>query len=121
MQTNIPSNLQANIEQVRPAPGKLYTNYYIEAITFNLSNKDSHLWNDVITVLSANFAQVSSTQTEFWLKLNYQIELKTNKGKYEAKRHKVMPARQQTRRNRQNRAWLAEGLWTENKLSKEHN
>ena len=43
MQTNIPSNLQANIEQVRPAPGKLYTNYYIEAITFNLSNKDNHL------------------------------------------------------------------------------
>ena len=87
MQTNIPSNLQANIEQVRPAPNKLYTNYYIEAITFNLSNKDNHLWNDMITVLSANFAQVSATQTEFWCKLNYQIEPKTNKGKRDAKQH----------------------------------
>ena len=99
---------------------KLYTSY-IEAITFNLSNKDNHLWNDMITVLSANFAQVSATQTEFWCKLNYQIEPKTNKGKCEAKRHKVMPTMQQTRRNRPNRAWLAQRLWTENKLCKEHN
>ena len=65
MQTNIPSNLEANIEQVRPAPDKYNTKYYIEAITFNLSNKDNHLRNDMITVLSANFAQVSATQTEF--------------------------------------------------------
>ena len=121
MQTNIPSNLQANIEQVRPAPNKLYTNYYIEAITFNLSNKDNHLWNDMITVLSANFAQVSATQTDFWCKLNYQIQPKTNKGKCEAKRDKVMPTMQQTRRNWQNRAQLAQRLWTENKLCKEHN
>ena len=35
MQTNIPSNLQANIEQVRPAPEKYNTKCYIEAITFN--------------------------------------------------------------------------------------
>ena len=37
MQTNIPSDLQANIEQVRPGPDKYNTKYYIEAITFNLS------------------------------------------------------------------------------------
>ena len=77
MQTNIPSNLQANIEQVRPAPDKWYNKYYIEAITFNVNNKDNHLWNGMITVLIANFAQVIATQTEFWCKLIYQIELKT--------------------------------------------
>ena len=38
MQTNIPSNLQANTEQVRPVADKLYTNYYVEAITFNKDN-----------------------------------------------------------------------------------
>ena len=43
MQTNIPSNLQANSEQVRPTPDKCNTKYYMEAITFNLSNKDNHL------------------------------------------------------------------------------
>ena len=43
MQTNITSNLQANNEQVRHAPEKCNTRYYIEAITFNLSNKDNHL------------------------------------------------------------------------------
>ena len=43
MQTNIPSNLQANSEQVRPAPDKCNTKCYMEAITFNLSNKDNHL------------------------------------------------------------------------------
>ena len=58
----------------------------------------------MITVLSANFAQVSATQTEFGCKLNDQIEPKKNIGKCEAKRHKVMPTMQQTRRNRQNRA-----------------
>ena len=57
MQTNIPNNLKANMEQVRPAPDKCKTKYSIEAITFNLSNKGN--------VLSANFAQVNSTQTEF--------------------------------------------------------
>ena len=88
MQTNIPSNLQANIEQVRPAPDKWYNKYYIEAITFNVNNKDNHLWNGMITVLIANFARVSATQTNFWCKL------------WEAKRHKVMPTMQQTRRNR---------------------
>ena len=40
--------------------------YYIEAITFSFSNKDNHLWNDMITVLSANFAQLRATQAEFW-------------------------------------------------------
>ena len=60
---------------------KSYSWHYIEAITFNLSNKNNHLWNDMFTVLSANFAQISETQTESWYKLNYQIEPKTNKGK----------------------------------------
>ena len=63
MKTNISSNIQANIEQVRPAPEKWNTKCYIEAITFNLSDKDNHLYNDMITVLSVNFAQVSATQT----------------------------------------------------------
>ena len=43
MQTNIPSNLQDNIEQARTAPDKYNTKYCIEATTFNLSNKDNHL------------------------------------------------------------------------------
>ena len=80
MQTNIPSNLQGNIEQVSPGPDKCY----IGAMTFNLSNKGNHLWNDMIT---GNFEQVSPTQTELWCKLNHQIEPKSNKGKCEAKRH----------------------------------
>ena len=63
MQTNISSNLQGSIEQVRPASDK-YNTEYIEAMTFNLSNKDDNLWNAMITVPSANFAQVSATQTE---------------------------------------------------------
>ena len=67
MQSNIPSNLQANMEQVRPAPDKKYIKYYIEAITFNLSNKDKHLWNNTITVLSANFAYSAQ------VKLNSEI------------------------------------------------
>ena len=64
MQTTISSKLQGNIEQVRPVPDKCNAKYYIETITFNL-NKDNHLWNDIITFFSANFAQVSATQTEF--------------------------------------------------------
>ena len=43
MQPNISSNLEANIEQVRPALDKKYTKYYIKAITFILSNKDNDL------------------------------------------------------------------------------
>ena len=77
MQINMPSNLQTNIEKVRPAPDKKNSKYYLEATTFNLSNKDSNLWNDITTVLSANFAQVSTTQTECWCKLNYQTQPKT--------------------------------------------
>ena len=42
----------------------------------------------MITVLSANFAQLNATQTELWCKLNYQIEPKTIKGKCKTKRHK---------------------------------
>ena len=75
MQTNIPSNLQVNSEYVRSTPDNYTTKYHIEAITFNLSNKDNHLWNDMITILSAKFAQVSATQTEF--------SCKTNKGECE--------------------------------------
>ena len=41
------------------------TKYYIESINFDLSQKDNHLWNGMITVLNDNFAQVSATQTEF--------------------------------------------------------
>ena len=33
-------------------------------MTFNLSNKDNYLLNTMITVLSANFARVSATETE---------------------------------------------------------
>ena len=47
MQINIPINLQANIEQVRPAPDKYNTKYYIEEITFNLKNKDNNLWYEM--------------------------------------------------------------------------
>ena len=43
IQINIPSNLQANIEQVAPALDKYNTKYYIESITFNLNNKANHL------------------------------------------------------------------------------
>ena len=43
MQTNILSYLQTNIEQARPAPDKWNSKYYIEVITFNLSNKGKHL------------------------------------------------------------------------------
>ena len=43
MRTNIPSNLQTNIEQVRPALDKYNTKYDLEAMTFNLSNKDNRV------------------------------------------------------------------------------
>ena len=36
----------------------------IYAMTFNLSNKDSYIWYTMMTVLGANFAQVSASQTE---------------------------------------------------------
>ena len=35
---------------------KYNTKYYIESITFDLSQKDNHLWNGMITVLNDNFA-----------------------------------------------------------------
>ena len=62
MQNNIPSNLQANIEQFRPASDKCNTEYICNDL--QLSNKDSYIWYTMTTVLSANFAQVSATQTE---------------------------------------------------------
>ena len=79
MQTNIPGNLKANIEQVRPA---------------NLSNKDNHLWNDKITVLNPNFTQVSAAQSERTCKLNHGTQPKANKNIYETKRYKVMSTMQ---------------------------
>ena len=51
-------------------------------------------------------------------KLNNHTEPKANKGKYEAKRYKVIATMQQTRHNRENRVWLTRRLWTENKLCK---
>ena len=60
-------------------------------MTFNLSNKDKHPCNDMITVLNANFAQVSATQTEGLCKLNHETQSKTNKGLYKTKQRKVMP------------------------------
>ena len=81
MQTNIPSNLQSSIEEVKPAPYKYNIKCHIEAITLNFSNKDNYLWNDMIPFLSANFAQVNATHTKFWCKLNNQIEPKTNNSK----------------------------------------
>ena len=62
MQANIPSNLQTNIPQVRPVPDKYNIEWYLEAMTYNLSNKDNHLWNescriqfDTMTNLSRNW------------------------------------------------------------------
>ena len=93
MQTNMPSNLQANIEHVRHASDKYNTEYrYIwEAMTFNLTDRDNQLWNGMIIVLGANFSQVSATQTECWCKLNNEIQPKRSKGMFKTKGHKVMP------------------------------
>ena len=60
-------------------------------MTFNLSNNDNHQRNDMITVLNANFAQVSATRSECLCKLNCQTQPKTNKDMNEIKRHKAMP------------------------------
>ena len=39
METDIASNLQANIEQVTPAPDKYDAEYHIGAMTFNISKR----------------------------------------------------------------------------------
>ena len=78
MQTNIPSNLQADIEKVRPAPDKYNTRYYIEAINFNLSNKDNHLWNDMINVLNTNFAKVKLNNDLNWIIKLSQKQIRTS-------------------------------------------
>ena len=116
----IPSNLQANIKQVRPAGDKKYTKYYIEAITFNpaiRTNIYEMTWSPS-SVLTLDIQRNSNwiLKTEFKLS---QKQLR-NKIKCEAKRHKVMPTMQQTRRSWKNRAWLAQRVWTEDKLCKEH-
>lgn len=67
MQTIIPRNLQANIQQFRPVPNKYNINS-IEAMTSYLSSKYQHLWNEITAFLIANLEQVSETQTECWCK-----------------------------------------------------
>ena len=62
MQNIITSNLQANIEEVRPESGRHNTEYICKGL--QSQQKDSYLWYTMITVLSANIAQVSATQTE---------------------------------------------------------
>ena len=54
--------------------------------------------------MQKQLAQVNATQTKFSCKQNHQIKVKTSKGKYEAKRSKVLPIMQKARRNRQKRA-----------------
>ena len=75
----------------------------------------------MIIVLSANFAQVME-KVKMKSDVNWTIKLsqKINKGKCEAKQQKVVPTMQQTRRNKHNSEWLAQRLWTESKLCKEH-
>ena len=60
-------------------------------MTFTLSNKDNYLWYTMITDLTANFAQVSATQTECY---NELWNAPKNKGLCGTKRHKVIPAMQ---------------------------
>ena len=43
MQTNTSNNLQANIEQVRPASEKYNLEYNTEVMTLDFRNKDDHL------------------------------------------------------------------------------
>ena len=43
MQTNIPSNLQSNIEQVRPVPDKHNDDYFRRTSLESLSSKENHL------------------------------------------------------------------------------
>ena len=82
-------------------------------MNFNLSNKGNHLWNDMITVLSANFAQIGATQTECWCKLNHGAQPKINKDMCETDRHKVMQECNKPSATDRNRAWLVQRLWTE--------
>ena len=84
----------------------------IYAMTFNLSNKDNYLWNAMITVLSANFVQVSATQTECWCKMNCETHPKT---KACAKQNGIRWCQQCNKPGAigRNRAWLAQRLWAE--------
>ena len=81
-------------------------------MTFNISNKDNYLWNVMITVLSANFAQVSATQTECWCKMNYTTHPKT---KVCAKQNSIRWCQQCNKPGAigRNRSWYAQRLWTE--------
>ena len=81
-------------------------------MTFNLSNKDNSLWNAMITILSANFAQVSATQTECWYKLNCETHPKT---KTCAKQNGIKWCQRSNKPGAigRNKAWLAQRLWTE--------
>ena len=81
-------------------------------MTFNLSNKDNSLWNAMITILSANSAQVSATQTECWYKLNCETDPKT---KTCAKQNGTKWCQRSNKPGAigRNKAWLAQRLWTE--------
>ena len=84
----------------------------IYAMTFSLSNKDNYLWNAMITVLSANFAQVSATQTECWCKMNCETHPKT---KACAKQNGIRWCQQCNKPGAigTNRSWLTQRLWPE--------
>ena len=84
----------------------------IYAMTFNLSNKDNYLWNAMIAVLSANFAQVSTTQTECWCKMNCETHPKT---KACAKQNGIRWCQQCNKPGAigTNRSWLTQRLWPE--------
>ena len=116
MQTSIPSNQQANIEQVRPASDKYNTEYICNE---NLSNKINYLWNAMIAVLSANFAQVNVTQTECWCKMNCETHPKT---KACAKQNGIRWIQQCNKPGAisRNGTWLAQ-IMNWNKLWKEQN
>ena len=81
-------------------------------MTFSINNEYNYLWNAMITVLSANFAQVSETQTEWWCKMNCETHPKT---KVCAKQNGIRWCQQCNKPGAigRNRAWLAQRLWTE--------
>ena len=84
----------------------------IYAMTFNFSNKDNYLWNVMIVVLSANFTQVSATQTECWCKMNCETHPKT---KACAKQNGIRWCQQCNKPGAigTNRSWLTQRLWPE--------
>ena len=110
MQTNIPVIYRLTLNKSDLHQTNTILNIY--AMTFNLSNKDNYLWNAMITVLSANFAQVSATQTECWCKMNCETHPQT---KTYAKQNGLRCYQQCNKPGAigRNRAWLAQRLRTE--------